>query len=149
MSLQADIGLGDYTLTSITAYRTWDSTEIREGDWLDAGPAYVGINQLHDYGPQEQDTFSQELRIASPGGQFIDYVAGLYYATTSADRYFQRDTEVCRSSTLAPSTPRACGPARRRPPSSSFRRRTLTSAPTSTTSRCSETVRSTSPTGCA
>jgi iron complex outermembrane recepter protein len=113
LSLQADIGLGDYTLTSITAYRTWDSTEIREGDWLDAGPAYVGINQLHDYGPQEQDTFSQELRIASPGGQFIDYVAGLYYATTSADRYFQRDTEVCRSSTLAPDATglRPCTPA--------------------------------------
>jgi iron complex outermembrane receptor protein len=100
LSAQADISIGDYTLTSITAYRTWDSTEIREGDWLDAGPAYVGINQLHDYGPQTQDTFSQELRIASPGGEFVDYVAGLYYAKTSADRYFQRDTQVCRSSTL-------------------------------------------------
>jgi iron complex outermembrane recepter protein len=100
LSLQADIGLGDYTLTSITAYRTWDSTEIREGDWLDAGPAYVGINQLHDYGPQEQNTLSQELRITSPGGEFVDYVAGLYYATTEAERYFRRDTEVCRSSTL-------------------------------------------------
>ncbi len=99
-SAQADIGIGDYTLTSITAYRTWDSTEIREGDWLDAGAAYVGINQLHDTGPQTQDTFSQELRIASPGGETIDYVAGLYYANTSADRYFRRDTVVCRSSTL-------------------------------------------------
>ena len=100
LSLQADIGIGDYTLTSITAYRTWDSTEIREGDWLDAGPAYVGVNQLHDFGPQTQDTFSQELRIASPGGQFLDYVAGLYYAKTDAERYFRRDTLVCRSSTL-------------------------------------------------
>jgi iron complex outermembrane receptor protein len=107
LSLQADIALGGSTLTSITAYRTWDSTEIREGDWLDAGPAYVGINQLHDYGPQTQDTFSQELRIASPRSELTDwfaydYVAGAYYAKTSADRYFQRDTEVCRSSTLAP-----------------------------------------------
>jgi iron complex outermembrane receptor protein len=101
LSAQADIGIGDYTLTSITAYRTWDSTEIREGDWLDAGAAYVGINQLHDFGPQTQDTFSQELRIASPGGEFVDYVAGLYYATTDAERFFRRDTVVCRSSTLA------------------------------------------------
>jgi len=105
LSLQADIGLGDYTLTSITAYRTWDSTEIREGDWLDAGAAYVGINQLHDFGPQTQETFSQELRIASPGGEFVDYVAGLYYATTDAERFFRRDTIVCRSSTLAASRP--------------------------------------------
>ena len=100
LSLQADIGIGDHTLTSITAYRTWDSTEIREGDWLDAGAAYVGINQLHDFGPQTQDTFSQELRIASPGGEFLDYVAGLYYSQTNAERYFRRDTIVCRSSTL-------------------------------------------------
>jgi iron complex outermembrane receptor protein len=100
LSAQADISLGDMTLTSITAYRTWDSTEIREGDWLDAGAAYVGINQLHDIGPQTQDTFSQELRIASPGGEFLDYVAGVYYAKTDAERYFQRDTIVCRSSTL-------------------------------------------------
>ena len=113
LSLQADIGIGDYTLTSITAYRTWDSTEIREGDWLDAGPAYVGINQLHDFGPQEQNTLSQELRITSPGGEFVDYVAGLYYATTEAERYFRRDTEVCRSSTLAPDATglRPCTPA--------------------------------------
>jgi iron complex outermembrane receptor protein len=100
LSAQADIGIGDHTLTSITAYRTWDSEEIREGDWLDAGAAYVGINQLHDIGPQTQDTISQELRIASPGGEFVDYVAGLYYSKTNAERYFQRDTIVCRSSTL-------------------------------------------------
>ncbi len=100
LSAQADVGVGNYTLTSITAYRTWDSTEIREGDWLDAGPAYVGINQLHDLGPQTQDTFSEELRIASPGGETFDYIAGIYYANTDAERYFQRDTQVCRSSTL-------------------------------------------------
>ena len=102
LSAQADIDIGDLTLTSITAYRTWDSTEIREGDWLDVAAAYPGnaFAQLHDYGPQTQDTFSQELRIASPGGQFLDYVAGVYYSNTNAERYFQRDTIVCRSTTL-------------------------------------------------
>jgi iron complex outermembrane receptor protein len=107
LSAQVDIGVGDYTVTSITAYRTWDSTEIREGDWLDAGAAYVGINQLHDFGPQTQKTISQEVRLASPRNELNDwfayeYVAGAYFAKTSADRYFQRDTIVCRSSTLAP-----------------------------------------------
>ena len=103
LSLQADVGIGEYTLTSITAYRTWDATEWREGDWKDVPAAYVGNPwaQQHDYGPQTLDTFSQELRIASPGGEFVDYVAGLYYATTSADRYFQRDDVVCTASTLA------------------------------------------------
>jgi iron complex outermembrane receptor protein len=104
LSLQADVGIfGDYTLTSITAYRSWDATEWREGDWKDVPAAYVGNAwaQQHDYGPQTLDTFSQELRIASPGGQFVDYVAGLYYAQTNADRYFQRDDIVCTASTLA------------------------------------------------
>ena len=103
LSLQADWGIGEHTLTSITAYRTWDATEYREGDWKDVPAAYVGnaFAQQHDYGPQTLDTFSQELRIASPGGEFVDYVAGLYYATTSAERYFQRDDVVCTASTLA------------------------------------------------
>ena len=104
LSLQADIGIfSDYLLTSITAYRTWDATEWREGDWKDVPAPYVGSiwAQQHDYGPQTTDTFSQELRITSPGGQFVDWVGGLYYATTDADRYFQRDDVVCTASTLA------------------------------------------------
>lgn len=102
LSGQADISIGDLTLTSITAYRTWDSTEVREGDWIDTPAAYPGntFAQLHDFGPQTQETFSQELRIASTGGQFLDYVAGLYYAKTDAERYFRRDTIVCRTTTL-------------------------------------------------
>jgi iron complex outermembrane receptor protein len=103
LSLQADWGIGEYTLTSITAYRSWDATEYREGDWKDVAAPYVGnaFAQQHDFGPQTLDTFSQELRIASPGGEFVDYVAGLYYATTSAERYFQRDVVTCTASTLA------------------------------------------------
>ncbi|NJD30318.1 MAG: TonB-dependent receptor [Gammaproteobacteria bacterium] len=104
LSLQADIGVfTDYTLTSITAYRNWDATEYREGDWKDIPAPYVGtaFAQQHDYGPQTLDTFSQELRITSPGGQFIDWVGGLYYANTNSDRYFRRDDVVCTASTLA------------------------------------------------
>ena len=103
-SLQGDIDWNDKTVTSITAYRTWDATEIREGDWLDRTAAYVGntFAQLHDFGPQETKTLSQELRIASAGGETLDYVAGLYFSKTDAERYFRRDTIVCRSTTLAP-----------------------------------------------
>ena len=104
LSLQADLGVfGDYLLTSITAYRTWDATEWREGDWKDVAAPYVGDPwaQQHDFGPQTLDTFSEELRITSPGGQFVDWVGGLYYASTSADRYFRRDDVVCTASTLA------------------------------------------------
>jgi iron complex outermembrane receptor protein len=103
-SMQGDIDWGDKTVTSITAYRTWDATEIREGDWLDTAAAYVGnpFAQLHDFGPQETKTLSQELRIASAGGETVDYVAGVYFSKTDAERFFRRDTIVCRSTTLAP-----------------------------------------------
>ena len=89
--------------TPITAIRGWDNREIREGDWLDRPAAYVGnaFAQLHDDGPQESKTFSQELRIASPTGKMLEYVAGLYYYRADADRVFTRSDVVCTASTLA------------------------------------------------
>ncbi len=101
VSLQGDLEVGDHTLTSITAYRKWDNTEIREGDWLDGGAAYVGINQLHDNGPQTSNTFSQEFRVTSPTGGLFEYVAGLYYYRAKAERTFTRDVIRCTASTLA------------------------------------------------
>ncbi|MFN9739734.1 MAG: TonB-dependent receptor [Pseudomonadota bacterium] len=103
LSLQADVSLENSTLTSITAYRTWDTTEFREGDWLDTPAAYVGnaFAQLHDFGPQETDTFSQELRLAG-STDIVDYVLGAFYSKTDAERFFRRDTIVCRSTTSAP-----------------------------------------------
>jgi iron complex outermembrane recepter protein len=100
VSLQADWDVGDHTITSITAYRKWNNREIREGDWLDTGANYVGINQLHDDGPQKSNTFTQELRVASPTGQFLEYVVGGFYYRAKADRVFTRVTTQCLSSTL-------------------------------------------------
>lgn len=96
VGLQADIELGNHTLTSITSYRGWDNTEIRDGDWLDR--AYIGIAQLHDNGPQESKTFSQELRITSPSGQFLEYVLGAYYSKADSDRTFSRSVIQCPTS---------------------------------------------------
>jgi iron complex outermembrane recepter protein len=100
ISMQADMGVGNHTLTSITAYRKWDNTEIRDGDWLDT--AYVGFQQLHDTGPQRSNTFTQELRIASPSDQFLSYVVGGYYSRAVSERIFQRDDIVCTARTTAP-----------------------------------------------
>jgi iron complex outermembrane receptor protein len=94
-ALQADISLGEHTLTSITSWRRWDVTEVREGDFLDIGAAFNGITQTADFGPQELKTLSQELRIASPSGGTFEYVAGVYYSDTDAERYFQRDVTLC------------------------------------------------------
>jgi len=101
-SMQVDWDVGDHALTSITAYRSWDNREIREGDWFDQAAAYVGntFAQLHDDGPQESTTLSQELRLASPVGQFFEYVLGLYYFEAEADRVFTRRVINCTASTL-------------------------------------------------
>ena len=97
LSLQGDLNLGDHVITSITAYRRYDNEEIRDGDWLDR--PYVGINQLHDFGPQSGDTFTQELRLASPTGQLIEYVVGAFYSHAYTERTFSRFDVVC---TLTP-----------------------------------------------
>ena len=100
VSLQGDVGIGSHTLTSITAYRKWDNTEIRDGDWLDR--PYVGFQQLHDNGPQRTHTFTQEVRLTSPADQFLSYVLGAYYSDASSERVFTRSDIVCTARAGAP-----------------------------------------------
>ncbi len=107
MSAQLDAELGEHSLTSITAYREWKNTEIRDGDWLPQ--AYIGLNQLHDSGPQKAKTFSQEVRLASPTGNFLEYLLGAYYSNAANDRTFRRDTTLCAVAIPpAPTVPTAC-----------------------------------------
>ena len=107
-SLQIDTELGTQTVTSITAYREYSNTEIRDGDFL-ATP-YVGFTQLHDLGPQTGNTFSQELRLTSPSRQFISYVLGLYYSRAESERTFSRAVVNCNASAV-PATLIPCGSA--------------------------------------
>ncbi len=107
ISAQLDTEIGEHTLTSISAYRGWENTEIRDGDWLPQ--AYIGLTQLHDEGPQEATTISQELRISSPTGGFIDYVIGGYYSRAKNDRVFTRRSILCDALTPpAPTVPTPC-----------------------------------------
>jgi iron complex outermembrane recepter protein len=101
VSFQADIESDDGpTVTSITAFRRYDSNEVRDGDFLST--PYVGgaFQQSHDFGPQTGDTFTQELRLTSPSGGFFEYVAGLYYYNASQERTFTRANIACTASTL-------------------------------------------------
>ncbi|MBU3003754.1 TonB-dependent receptor [Paraglaciecola arctica] len=102
-SIQVDKELGDHQLTSITAYRSWNNTEYREGDFTSTtGSIPFPVNfgnvndggvgfQLHDIGPQEWDQISQELRIASPTGGALDYQAGFFWWNQKSERNFTRD----------------------------------------------------------
>ncbi len=105
-SAQTDIDVGTQTVTSITAYRDYKNTEIRDGDFLPR--AYVGFNQLHDVGPQVGHTFSQEFRISSPIRQFLSYVVGFYYSRAFSERVFTRNDIAC-TATVASPTLTPCG----------------------------------------
>jgi len=61
-----------HTLTSVTA---WTGYEMDRATDLDNLP--IGFAGVHD--PAEWDQVSQELRIASPTGQRLEYIAGVYY----------------------------------------------------------------------
>lgn len=95
-SIQVDKELGDHQFTSITAYRSWNNTEFREGDFTSTAgdspfPVFGVPFQLHDVGPQEWDQVSQELRIASPTGGALDYQAGFFWWNQKSERNFTRD----------------------------------------------------------
>ncbi len=99
VSLQADLKLGTHTLTSITSWRKWDNREIRDGDWVDQ--VYLTNPLIHDDGPEGAHTFTQELRLASPTGGFVDYVAGAFYYQAVAQRTYTRSDTYCTATTAA------------------------------------------------
>ena len=95
-SFQLDKSFGFFDFTSITAYRAWDNKEIREGDFTsiagDSDEPVFGVPfQLHDVGPQEWRQFSQEFRLTSPVGKFVEYQVGAFYWNIESERNFTRE----------------------------------------------------------
>jgi iron complex outermembrane receptor protein len=74
LTLQSDYRFGDgYDLTSITAFRTWDFKPYNDADSTSLSIIPYGGVENSDH------QVSQELRVASPKDQLIDYTSGLYY----------------------------------------------------------------------
>lgn len=74
--LNADLELGEHTLTSVTGYLDYNVKETIDVDFVNPD-LLDGTRQSEDY-----RQISQELRIASPGDQPFNYIAGLYYQNT-------------------------------------------------------------------
>jgi iron complex outermembrane receptor protein len=75
---QLNVGIGDHTLTSVSAYSSFDygqafNIQARRPARL------VVVNQ------EEFRQFSQELRLASPAGERIDYIVGGYFEDSKSD----------------------------------------------------------------
>jgi iron complex outermembrane receptor protein len=67
-----DVVLPLGTLTSVTSYRGWNWSPHNDGDGTQA-PAGLDFHQSN-----QQQQFSQEVRLASRGRHTVDYVAGAY-----------------------------------------------------------------------
>jgi iron complex outermembrane recepter protein len=99
LSAQVDYTFGGHQLTSITALRQWENHQFQDQDRL--GTLYRNFNRLADEGTLDFEQVSQELRIASTGKGFVDYVAGLFYIEGKNDEVYRRDTMRCAASTEA------------------------------------------------
>jgi outer membrane receptor protein involved in Fe transport len=90
ISAQIDWNIEDYTVTSITAYREFDSTDLIDADFTD-------LDALTDNNIAEQSQFSQELRLTFIGEDF-NYVVGANYFRQTLDSTstlaFGEDTEI-------------------------------------------------------
>jgi len=72
LQIDADIG-GGHTLTNIAAYRRFERDSDTDSD---ARP----INALNNnYAGDRIDQWSEEIRISSPSGARVEYVAGLFF----------------------------------------------------------------------
>jgi iron complex outermembrane receptor protein len=79
VSAIADWDIGSATITSVSAWRTWNWDPSNDRDFTRLAIQTSSIN------PDNQNQYSQELRIASNGSNTFDYVAGLYYFRQKID----------------------------------------------------------------
>jgi iron complex outermembrane receptor protein len=102
VSGQFDWKIGDYTVTSISAFRRWYNFQARDGDFHATFANYVAPMDLlqHDAGALDFKQYSEELRLASPKGQFIEYVVGAFFWHTDEKDWFTRTDDQCTASTL-------------------------------------------------
>ncbi len=70
--------LQDHVVTFINAWRHYEAESAYDGDFM----AYDAVTGYQDI---ELDQYSSELRLTSPGGEKIDYQAGLYFYHSDLD----------------------------------------------------------------
>lgn len=88
--LNLEYSLGDHTLTSVTAYNEYEYIEDNyDGDTTEVN--MVSIDMSEDF-----EQFSQEIRLASPVGETVDYIVGAFYQTS--EQKYQEDASLQVSS---------------------------------------------------
>jgi iron complex outermembrane receptor protein len=89
-SLTGNWDLNNYGITSITAYRDWQSESIVDFDDSPENPLALSFPSPPK---TDQNQFSQELRLASPPSDWGSYVVGVFY--------FEQDVDTSNTTTTA------------------------------------------------
>ncbi len=79
-------------MTSISAYRKWQNDQHQDYDQVSELTA--AFPEIEDLGRLSFHQVSEEARIASPKGRFVDYVGGLYYLRAVDTEIYQRNVEL-------------------------------------------------------
>ena len=88
--------------------KAWEKDmSMREALPVSNVPVYQELARPHDRGDLDFKQYSQELRIASPQGRFVDYVAGLYWFKGVDEETYRRNVTRCSGSTLPAIAPGA------------------------------------------
>ncbi|MGP1354466.1 MAG: TonB-dependent receptor [Parasphingopyxis sp.] len=99
---EANLNIGDHTLTSVTGYREWDFQNNVDVD----GTPSVGVPGILGFdinrGRTRLEQFTQEVRLTSPSGGLFEYIVGAFFFDLNLDRRFER--KLC----LAGLGPEAC-----------------------------------------
>lgn len=102
LSAQIDYKFEDFTVTSITAGRRYTQNGVIDVDGLPGN--YFGNGNTFD-----NKVISQELRIASPTGQQLEYVAGFFYSKSNVPNFLSQtiggDTLASLASAVLPISP--------------------------------------------
>jgi iron complex outermembrane receptor protein len=72
-ALQWDRSIGEYTFTALSAFRAFNQ-DYHAGTYTWLTP----LNDGEQFGYVDQEQFSQEIRLASPRGRGLEYVAGMF-----------------------------------------------------------------------
>ena len=72
--LNFDYRMGNYTLTGITSYYDFSDEDAVDND-------FSPVDMFFHYIDEDFSQFSQELRLASPVGETLEFIGGFYYQT--------------------------------------------------------------------
>jgi iron complex outermembrane recepter protein len=83
-SVEANWDIGDFALTSLTALRGW-----RQKDNNDADLSPINVLD-NNFGANDLEQFSQEIRLTSPEGERLEYVLGAFFYESKNEGSFDQ-----------------------------------------------------------